>query len=248
MSSKTKYRISHPLDDRRGIVTSVITIALIILLLFLVSFEMADPPAADIMVETDTELPEEIDLKELKVETGSGASGDPSDDPIKEPEEQTEQQLSGKSKKNRTTNKGKSNKTNSKQSENEASTAAKSNNPFASGGQKGGEGNGKGFGKDKGNGTGDGPGGRGDGGKRIRLKDPVVDNYQINNIEYIHLKVVIDENGNVISARNLPSKTTILDQRIINQVIQKTIQTAKYNKEPGAAIAEAFITVKIMPQ
>ena len=248
MSSKTKYRISHPLDDRRGIVTSIITIALIILLLFLVSFEMADPPAADIMVETDTELPEEIDLKELKVETGSGASGDPSDDPIKEPEEQTEQQLSGKSKKNRTTNKGKSNKTNSKQSENTPSTIAKSNNPFASGGQKGGEGNGKGFGKDKGNGTGEGPGGRGDGGKRIRLKDPVVDNYQINNIEYIHLKVVIDENGNVVSARNLPSKTTILDQRIINQVIQKTIQTAKYNKKSGAALAEAYITVKIMPQ
>ena len=36
---------------------------------------MADPPAADIMVETDTELPKEIDLKELKVEAGSGASG-----------------------------------------------------------------------------------------------------------------------------------------------------------------------------
>ena len=248
MSSKTKYRISHPLDDRRGIVTSVISIALIIIILFLVSFEMADPPAADIMVETDTELPEEIDLKELNVETGSGASGDPSDDPIKKPEEQTEQQLSGKSKKNRTTNKGKSNKTNSKQSENEASTVSKSNNPFASGGKKGGDGNGKGFGKDKGNGAGDGPGGRGDGGKRIRLKDPVVDNYQINNIEYIHLKVVIDENGNVISARNLPSKTTILDQRIINQVIQKTIQTAKYNKKSGAALAEAYITVKIMPK
>ena len=192
MSSKTKYRISNPLDDRKGIVTSVVTISLIFLLLFLVSFEMADPPAADIMVETDTELPKEIDLKELKVEAGSGASGDPSDDPIKEPEEQTEQQLSGKSKKNRTTNKGKSNKTNSKQSENESSTVAQSNNPFASGGQKGGDGNGKGFGKDKGNGSGDGPGGRGDGGKRIRLKDPVVDNYQINNIEYIHLKVVID--------------------------------------------------------
>ena len=248
MSSKTKYRISNPLDDRKGIVTSVVTISLIFLLLFLVSFEMADPPAADIMVETDTELPKEIDLKELKVEAGSGASGDPSDDPIKEPEEQTEQQLSGKSKKNRTTNKGKSNKTNSKQSENESSTVAQSNNPFASGGQKGGDGNGKGFGKDNGNGSGDGPGGRGDGGKRIRLKDPVVDNYQINNIEYIHLKVVIDENGNVVSARNLPSKTTILDQRIINQVIQKTIKTAKYNKEPGAALAEAFITVKIMPQ
>ena len=248
MSSKTKYRISNPADERKGIVTSVVSISLIFVLLFLVSFEMADPPAADIMVETDTELPEEIDLKELKVEAGSGASGNPSDDPIKEPEEQTEQQLLGKTKKNRTTNKGKSNKTNSKQSENEASTVAQSNNPFANGGQKGGVGNGKGFGKDKGNGSGEGPGGRGDGGKRIRLKDPKVENYQINNIEYIHLKVVIDEDGNVVSARNLPSKTTILDQRIINQVIQKTIKTAKYNKDPGAPLAEAFITVKIMPQ
>ena len=62
------------------------------------------------------------------------------------------------------------------------------------------------------------------------------------------LREIADENGNVVSARNLPSKTTILDQRIINQVIQKTIKTAKYNKEPGAALAEAFITVKIMPQ
>ena len=38
------------------------------------------------------------------------------------------------------------------------------------------------------------------GGKRIRLKDPVVDNYQINNIEYIHLKVVIDENGRPVDS------------------------------------------------
>jgi len=61
----------------------------------------------------------------------------------------------------------------------------------------------------------------------------------------VNLKLTINEEGNVVGATNIPSKTTTTDQRIINQVISAVKSQVKYNKNPGAAMKEVYLTVKL---
>jgi hypothetical protein len=60
----------------------------------------------------------------------------------------------------------------------------------------------------------------------------------------VHLKLTVNEDGQVISASST-SKTTTTDQRIINQVISAVKSQVKYNKDPGAGLVSMFLTVKV---
>ena len=128
----------------------------------------------------------------------------------------------------------------------------KSTNPFGTGGTGGGTGTGNGPFNGDGNGTGDGgngPGtGTGDGKNRVRLNNPVLDKFKTDVDIYVHLKLIIDEDGKVQSAKNLASKTTTTDQRIINGVISEVIKQVKYNKEKNAGLQFTFVTCKIRAQ
>ena len=251
MKGESKYQINKPEDIKRAYITTIVSIVLIFLFLFLMSFELADPPAsdADLTIKADsTDFIKltQVEFDNLKVESGGGSSGDPSDDPIDKPQDQTEDVITQNDSKVKTP-KGQSNKTNANNSDNDPSTvdSKESDNPFGGGNR----GTGSRVNKiDGGSGGGEKPGGRGK--KRIRLKDPTVPFYPSlkSNKEYIHLKVEIDENGKVVSARNLPSKTTTTDQIIINDVIIRVKKTAKYDKNPGAPLAEAYITVRIQKE
>jgi hypothetical protein len=128
----------------------------------------------------------------------------------------------------------------------------KATNPFGTGGTGGGTGTGNGPFSGDGSGEGDGGdgGGRGtgDGTNRVRLNNPVLDKFKTDVDIYVHLKLIINGDGKVESAKNIASKTTTTDQRIINGVISEVIKQVKYNKDKNAGLQFTFVTCIIRAQ
>lgn len=238
-------QVAEKKDIQIGWVATAIMVIVLFVILFLIKFQIADPPPVDFVMKTETVFPEELDLKNLKVDMGNAGSGSPTDDPIAKPTPQQQEVLSTTKESNTKTNSGKSNKTNSKtNSNNTASTTTQSKNPFGTGGNNGKNGAGTSpFGNDTGTG-GDGPGGGGGGEGRTRLNDPSIDHIQTDVDITINLKVSVNADGVVVSALSTP-KTTTTDQRIINQVIAAVKSQVKYSKSPGSGLVTQYITVKI---
>jgi len=230
--------IVNSIDKRKGIITAIFTMLLLLMYLWFTTFEMADPPPRDVIVEATAEFPEEIILKDLKIEGGSGA-GKPSDAPIEEPKPKTEQVITKVENNDTQVNTGKANSTNSANSQNTNTTPTQSNDPFASGGN--------GNGGDSGTGT-SGNGGSGGGAVRIRQNAPIINGLRSNESVTIHLKLTLDAGGNVIAASNIKAKTTTTNQILINRVINEVKKQVKYNKEPGAPLAKVFMPVHIKAQ
>ncbi len=233
-------------DKRIGIITSIVVMFLIFLFLMMKTFLMADPPPRDPIVKVETSI-EEVVLKNLKVEPGGKGSGTPTEDPVEpEPKPQTEKIITKATNPETKVNTGQSNKQTSPKSDNQASTTQEAPNPFGDGGSGGGTGGGKGktFGQDAGTGLASGKGSS-EGEGRVRLNDPSVDNIISDENHVIHLKLTINAEGAVIDVRNIASKTTTTDQRIINQVVIAVRNQVKYSKKPGAALESVFLTVRI---
>lgn len=229
-------------DRNYGIISAIVLLLLIMLYLFLKTFEMADPPPVPYVMQTTTEI-DQLVLENLKVETGGMGGGTPSDDPIDDPKPQTQEIITKTNSKTKT-NTGKSNKTTDPNSQNSASTTHKSDNPFEQGGNNGQNGGSGGpFGNDQGN-TGPGPGGHGSGADRKRMNEPDVGHIKTNVTVIIYLKITINEDGDVISAVNT-AKTTTTDQRIINQVIAAVKSQLKYNKDPGSGLVTTTLQFKV---
>lgn len=233
-------------DRRKGIIVAILSIALLIIILQLFSFTLADPRPKDIVLKMD-EIPEKvIELKTF--DTQGGGSGKPTDAPLKnEVTPQMEKTIRDKNSKSSESNaKGESNHSNqNKSSENKASTTVDSELSFRSGGDGGGNdgGKGKGFGTDEGNG--EGPG-KGEGKKpRIRLNDPNNDNIDSDHSCKISLKLTVNAEGTVLRAENLTSQTTTTNQIIINQVIANVKSQVKYNKVPGSGTEIVYLSIKI---
>ena len=70
--------VADPKDVRAGIFAAIIAVLILFIILFLYTFEMLDPPPADVVVKTETTL-EEIELKELVIEPGGGGATSPTD-------------------------------------------------------------------------------------------------------------------------------------------------------------------------
>jgi hypothetical protein len=125
-------------------------------------------------------------------------------------------------------------------------------NPFGTGGTGGGTGTGNGPFNGDGNGTGEGGNGTGtgtgDGRNRVRLNDPILPKYKTDIDIFVHLKLIINGDGKVVSATNITSKTTTTDQRIINGVISEVIKQVKYKQEKNAGLQFTFVTCKIRAQ
>lgn len=197
--------VVNTIDKRRGIITSIIVMILIVIYLMLIKFEMADPAPVDI----DVKLAEPLDITEIEnltIEGGAGG-GNPSDDPVTDPKPETENILATTDPKDTQTNTGQGNTTNNPNSQNDPSNSEQSDNPFADGGNGGGSGGGSGdtFGGDSGTGTG-GNGGNGTGTGRTRLNNVSIANLQYNSDEKIYLKLIIDAQGNVVQVVNLKGK------------------------------------------
>jgi hypothetical protein len=240
--------IVDTIDKRKGAIAATVVMLLLLIYLLLTTFEMADPPPKDPVLKTETVIPDELILKELKVEGGAG-SGSPSDDPIDDPKPVTQEIITKTSNPDTKVNTGKGKTTTTENSKETSTTKEQSNDPFAPGGKGGENGGGEGdkFGKDSGNGK-DGKTGSGNGEGRIRIKDPSIPDLKSNVDVVIHLKLTIDAQGNVVSAQNIAAKTTTTDQILINKVIHEVKKQVKYNKEPGAALANVYMPVNIKAQ
>jgi hypothetical protein len=235
-------------DKKYGIITSVLTLFAILIVLFIITFQMADPPPHVVPVEAKIQVDEML-LENLRVESASSAGGgQPSDDElVKEPVPQTEKIITTKSNPDHKVNSGEASSTNSPNSTHTASTTQQSNDPFNQGGSNDGPNNSH-FNKEDGldvSSKGEDSGG---GGARTRTVDPNIDNVQCDEHETIHFKVAINEEGRVISAINVTSITTTTDQRLINMVKAEVIRQTRYIKKPGRALEYAYITVKTKPQ
>ncbi len=238
-------QVADPNDIKKGVISALASIFVLMILLFFITYQVADPPAKDVVVTAEAEI-KEILLKDLKLESGSIGGGSASNDPVDEPKEQIEEVITGKSKRSYTKT-GKSNKTNGNDANNKASTTEQNLDPFGSGGSDGK--NGAGNGPFSGPGNSDdgeqGPGKGTDDG-RVRLNNAVIPQYDIDFDSNIHLQLTINANGEVVTAKCITSKTTCSDQRIINQVINEVIRQVRYKKEIGAGLIYTFYTVKIL--
>jgi hypothetical protein len=233
-------------DKRIGIVSSLLVLFVIFLFLMLKTFQMADPPPRDPIVKVETSI-EEIILKNLRMEPGGSGSGTPSDDPVvKQPKPQTEKIITKTKNPETKVNTGESNKQTAPKSDNAPTTTQEAPNPFGDGGSGGGTGGGKGktFGQDAGTGQASGKASS-EGEGRIRLNDPSVDNIISDENHVINLKLTINSDGSVIDVRNIASKTTTTDLRIINQVIIAVKNQVKYSKKTGSASEIVYLTVRI---
>ncbi len=235
--------IANKIDKRKGAVAALIGLLLLGVYMALISFQIADPPPQPVLVEVDTEIPL-IELKNLRVEGGSG-SGSPSDAEVKPPKPKTEKIITTEESETEV-NTGEANTTNSPTSSETSSTTEQSNDPFSSGGAGNGDSGGAGdtFGGDSGTGTG-GNGGDGSGKGRVRLIDPNISGVQSNVNATIYLKVTVDAEGNVIAAYNIKAKTTTTNQILINKVIYEVKRQTRYNKDPGAPLSKAYMTIKV---
>ena len=238
-------QVADPKDVKAGLVSAVASIILLMILLFLITYQIADPPAQDVVVRAEAVI-DEILLKDLKLESGSIGGGSPSDDRVDKPKEQIQEIITGKSKRS-SDKSGKSNKTNGNDANNEASTTVQSQDPFGSGGSGGKNGAGNGPFSGPGNSDdGDGGLGKGNGESRVRTSNADLPQYDIDYESNIHLQLTVNANGEVVAAKCIKSKTTCTDQRIINQVVNEVMRQVKYKKENGAGLVYTFYTVKIL--
>ena len=238
--------IATKIDKRKGAIVALICLLLLGVYMALISFQIADPPPQPVLVEVETNIPEII-LKNLRVEGGFG-SGSASDAEVKPPKPKTEQVIT-KEISETEVNTGEANTTNSPTSTETSSTTEQSNDPFASGGSGDGNEGGSGdtFGGDAGTGT-NGTGGGGSGKGRVRLIDPNINGVQSNVNATIYLKVTVDAQGNVIAAYNIKAKTTTTNQILINKIIYEVKKQTKFNKDPGAPLAKAYMTINVKAQ
>ena len=135
-------QVADPKDVKVGLVSALSAIFVLMILLFLITYQIADPPAQDVVVTAEAVI-DEILLKDLKLESGSIGGGSASNDPVDKPKQQIQEVITGKSKRS-SAKSGKSNKTNGNDANNEASTTVQSQDPFGSGGSGGKNGGGNG--------------------------------------------------------------------------------------------------------
>ena len=125
-------------------------------------------------------------------------------------------------------------------------------NPFGTNGTGGGNGTGNGSLNGPGSGEGDGGEGIGNGPTngihRVRLNVPILPKYKTDVDIKVHLKLIIDEDGKIVSATNITSKTTTIDQRIIDGVIKEVIKQVKYKKQKGVGLQFTYLSPKILAQ
>ncbi|MCB9197549.1 MAG: TonB family protein [Flavobacteriales bacterium] len=229
----------NPKYNRTGKIVATVVVLLILLMSFMVNIDppmkMPEVPKEEIVAVLDFTPP---------TNAGGGASGG-SETPAetkqedaapdkhttpKDPEpEQTTQKEESPVTTKPTTNSNPNNGNGSGQD------PAISGNPFggSGGGNDGGNGNGNG---DNGVGVGDGPGiggGVGDGSGRLVLEEPHISN-PVQDQGRVMLELIIDRNGNVISAKVLKthSMTTTTNPAHFDAA-QKAAKDWKFNKDPN---------------
>lgn len=221
-------------DKRIGAITAVVAMLLVLLIMWLIKYEVVDPPPPDLHLEAAAPLDKTL-IQDITVETGGGGGGDPSSDPVKNPK--VTEQIITNDNSTTTVNSGNASSTTTPNSDNPPS-GDNVDNPFAGGfggGTGGGQGtgNGSGIGNDSGPGTGPGSG---SGGKRNLLSNVNANDIRYNHDVRFYFQVSINQDGYVVDVRNIKSRTTTSDERIIRKVMALVKDQVRYSKSPGAPI------------
>lgn len=236
-------------DKQYGIIVSITAIVILFIMLFILKYDVLDPPPREIPVEATMDL-EQIEIEDFKIESGNagGGSGSPSDDRVvSKPQEQVEKMLASKtSKSNVKVNSGESDKTTGKNTHNQSTTTDKSDDPFASGGVGGGDrgGKGKGLGGDTGDDNGNGTGGDGDGNGRPYFGKLNCDNILLEEDQKVVLRLSVNSEGEIINWKNT-GKSTTTDQKIINQVAANIMKQIHFSKKAGASVESVVFPVTL---
>lgn len=228
-------------DKRIGLISAVVAMLLVFLIMWLVKYEIVDPPPPDLHLEAAAPLDKTI-IEDLSIENAGGGGGDPSSDPKNNL--QTTEQIITNNESTTPVNSGNANTTTTQNSDNPPS-GDNVDNPF-SGGFGGGTGGGNGTGNGTGIGSDDGPGkgpGTSGAGKRT-----VLAHVNANDIRYNHdvtfvFQVGINEDGYIVDIRNKRSETTTSDGVIINKVKELVRKQVRYSKAPGAPLQTLIYTV-----
>lgn len=240
--------IVNTFDKRVGIVASVVSMTVLIILLLLVTFEFSDPPPKDPIVYAETVLPEEIVLEDLKIEA-SGNSGTPTDDPIDEPKPQTQHTITNPDRPDKEPT-GNSSNTNANNQTNTSSTPIQSNNPFGSGGN---DDHGGGMSHGDGDFNLEGDGGVGEGGSAkprqlIKVPDWSSISRDISTKVTVTLNVTIDTKGNVVHSFVVQSKTTTSNNVLIQKIRNLVESQARFNTVPGNGTTQLQYAFVVNPQ
>ena len=237
--------IVNTIDKRVGAVSSIVAMLLLLIVMFFLTFEIADPPPQDVPI-TMAEALDVTEIENVVVQTdGGGGGGSESENPETNPN-QTEQVITNEnSQSDAVVNNGQGNVTNSTQD----NPPAGNNTPnhFGDGGTDGqGGGSGGHFGSDNGAGNNGNGAGSGGGGRKV------IRNVSFN-MEYDHavtfsFKVLIDSKGNVMSAQVVKGSTTTTDQVLINKVRQAIISQVKYSKADGAPAVTKIYLITLQPK
>ncbi|MCR9174090.1 MAG: hypothetical protein NXI10_16435 [bacterium] len=221
-------------DKRIGLITSVVSMLLVLILMWLIKYEVVDPPPEDMHLETATELDKTV-IEDIIIAGGGG--GDPSNDPVNNT--QTTENIITNNNSDVTVNSGNANTTNSPNSDSPPS-GNNVDNPFGDGGFGGGTGggNGSGDGSGIGNDSGPGTGGPGNGGSVDRkvLSHVNSDDIHYNYDAKFYFKVGVNADGYVVDVQNIKSKTTTSDEVIIRKVMALVKNQVRFSKAPGATI------------
>lgn len=220
-------------DKRFGLITSVAALVLLFIIMWMIQYEIADPPPLDPPLQATEPLDKTI-IQEVTIDVGGGGGGNPSKDPKRNPQvtENTITQQNSDVK----VNDGQANSTTSPNSQNPPS-GDNIDDPFSGGtggGTGGGHGNGNGTGI--GSDTGPGTGPSGGGGSRTLLSQVHANDIHYNHDVIFVFNVSINADGVVIYVENIKSKTTTSDEVIIRKVIELVKKQVRYSKSPGAPI------------
>lgn len=237
--------IVDKMDARKGLIASLLLMLIGFVLLSFMYYEIPDPLPEDTVVIAKTEI-DEIVLKELKMEGGSGG-GEPTDAPIDQPKPQTEQVLTNTRPTETNIPTGQSTHTNANNPDNTASTTQQVDNPFGNGGNGSGNGGGSGtgLGQDTGNTDGSGGGSGTGAASRKRLNNVSVGGIYIDTDATIGYKLTVDAQGNVVAFTNVKGTTTTTNQSLINKIGYAIKSQVKFNKDSGSPLVYQFYTVRV---
>ena len=237
-------------EVKKSLVYTSISLLVLFIILMITSFNILPAIPEDIPPLKSDEVIELFEMEHVELipeERGSRGGGTSSDAPIDQPQDQTERVATSHSS-DFTATSGQSNNHNTNNSNNPTSTTVRGTNYFGTGGSGGGTGSGNGPFGGSGSGPDDGVGpgrGTGSGKARVRLNNITEKQYNIDVDCVVALKLTFNAEGVVTDCRQIKSVTTCTNQSIINDVIRQVKQQVRFNKDPGAPLAQADYTIRL---
>jgi hypothetical protein len=241
---KTEIKIVQEQDRNRGIITAAVYGVVMMILLLFLSISEPDPPLRDIPVEIQL-TPEMILAPTSSSGSDGGAEKSGSIDPKPTPPDQGDLVLTSKNPKPVQHNSGQGG-TKPVQNPNPPQQQPDPTFTFGGGGSggSGGSGTGPGFGQGAGGSGGDGPGGDGTGASRKIVKHACKPERSTDE-GTIYLSIQIDDQGRVIRADNIASKSTTSSVSAIEAARRSVLDCMRYDARTGSPVVRTEIKIVV---